>query len=310
METIIQLANIIVPVFICVGLGALWARIGTPFDSKLITSLVYNIGAPCLILATFQKVTLSAEAMMEVALATFACYAAFTIIAFALIKIIRLDIPSYLPSLVFPLTGSMGLPVSYYAFGDEGLALAIVYFTFGAIGTFTLGAAIAAGSFSLKKLATAPVIYAVVISVSLQLTGTPLPEWIFNTTDLLGGMVIPAQLVSLGVSLLQLKIVGIARSSFLGVFRVAMGVGVGFAIAEVFGLVGAAWAIVIIQSAMPVAVSSYLFAQKYDRKAGIGTILAAMLPYSIAFLIAWVIMLLGWLYAGIPLGPGASAFYG
>ena len=266
METIIQLANIIVPVFICVGLGALWARIGTPFDSKLITSLVYNIGAPCLILATFQKVTLSAGAMMEVALATFACYAAFTIIAFALIKIIRLDIPSYLPSLVFPLTGSMGLPVSYYAFGDEGLALAIVYFTFGAIGTFTLGAAIAAGSFSLKKLATAPVIYAVVISVSLQLTGTPLPEWIFNTTDLLGGMVIPAQLVSLGVSLLQLKIVGIARSSFLGVFRVAMGVGVGFAIAEVFGLVGAAWAIVIIQSAMPVAVSSYLFAQKYDRK--------------------------------------------
>jgi hypothetical protein len=87
-----------------------------------------------------------------------------------------------------------------------------------------------------------------------------------NTTDLLGGMVIPAQLVSLGVSLLQLKIVGIARSSFLGVFRVAMGVGVGFTIAEVFGLVGAAWAIVIIQSAMPVAVSSYLFAQKYDRK--------------------------------------------
>lgn len=266
METIIQLVNIIVPVFICVGLGALWARIGTPFDSKLITSLVYNIGAPCLILATFQKVTLSAEAMMEVALATFACYAAFTIIAFALIKIMHLDIPSYLPSLVFPLTGSMGLPVSYYAFGDEGLALAIVYFTFGAIGTFTLGAAIAAGSFSLKKLATAPVIYAVFISVSLQLTDTPLPEWIFNTTDLLGGMVIPAQLVSLGVSLLQLQIVGIARSSFLGVFRIAMGVGVGFTIAEVFGLVGAAWAIVIIQSAMPVAVSSYLFAQKYDRK--------------------------------------------
>ena len=121
-------------------------------------------------------------------------------------------------------------------------------------------------SFSLKKLATAPVIYAVFISVSLQLTDTPLPEWIFNTTDLLGGMVIPAQLVSLGVSLLQLQIVGIARSSFLGVFRIAMGVGVGFTIAEVFGLVGAAWAIVIIQSAMPVAVSSYLFAQKYDRK--------------------------------------------
>ena len=190
METLLQLVNIIVPVFVCVGLGVLWAWIGTPFDTKLITSLVYNIGAPCLIIATFQKVNLTVEAMLEVAIATIACYAAFAIIAFSLIKLMRLDIPSYLPSLIFPLTGSMGLPVSYYAFGEEGLALAIVYFTFGAIGTFTLGAAIAAGSFSLKKLATAPVIYAVAIAVVLQLTSTRLPEWIFNTTNLLGGMVI------------------------------------------------------------------------------------------------------------------------
>ena len=235
METIIQLGNIVVPVFICVGLGVLWARVGTPFDSKLITSLVYNIGAPCLILATFQKVTLSAAAMVEVALATLACYAAFTVIAFVLIKIMQLDLPSYLPSLIFPLTGSMGLPVSYYAFGEEGLALAIVYFTFGAIGTFTLGAAIAAGTISFKKLAKAPVIYAVAIAVTLQLYGTPLPEWIFNTTNLLGGMVIPAQLVALGVSLLELK-TGVLRSSFLGLFRLAMGVGVGFLIADAFGL--------------------------------------------------------------------------
>ena len=44
-----------------------------------------------------------------------------------------------------------------------------------------------------------------------------------------------------------------------------MGVAVGFAIAELFDLDGAARAIVIIQSAMPVAVSSYLFAEKFNR---------------------------------------------
>ena len=66
----------------------------------------------------------------------------------------------------------------------------------------------------------------------------------------------------------------------------------------------------IISPLMPYLPIIIVFAQKYDRKAGIGTILAAMLPYSIAFLIAWTIMLLIWLYAGIPLGPGASAFYG
>lgn len=266
MDTFVQLANIVVPVFICIGLGVLWARVGTPFDTKLITSLVYNFGVPCLILATFQKVSLSTSAMAEVALASLACFLAFGAIAVTLIKTMRLDLPSYLPSLVFPLTGSMGLPVSYFAFGDDGLALAIVYFTTGTIGTFTIGVAVAAGSFSIRKLATAPVSYAVIIAVALQMTGTSLPEWIFNTTDLLGGMVIPAQLVALGVSLLHLKSTGVARSAFLGVFRIAMGVGVGFAIAHAFGLDGAARAIVIIQSAMPVAVSSYLFAQQYNRK--------------------------------------------
>ena len=52
---------------------------------------------------------------------------------------------------------------------------------------------------------------------------------------------------------------------------------------------------------MPYLPIIIVFAQKYDRKAGIGTILAAMLP-SIAFLVVWIIMLLAWVYLGIPLG--------
>ena len=64
----------------------------------------------------------------------------------------------------------------------------------------------------------------------------------------------------------------------------------------------------IISPLMPYLPIIIVFAQKYDKKAGIGTILAAMLPYSIAFLIVWIIMLLGWVYIGIPLGPGAEAF--
>ena len=266
MEAIIQLVGIVVPVFICVGLGALWAKTGAPFDSRLITALVYNIGAPCLILATFQKVNISPAAMGEVALATICCYAGFAILGIALIRLMRLNLPSYLPSLVFPLTASMGLPVCYFAFGDEGLALAIVYFAFGAIGTFTFGAAIAAGSLSFRKLFRAPVIHAVLLAVVLHLTDTALPQWIFNSANLLGGMVIPALLVALGVSLLELRAGGLARSAFLGVFRLAMGVFVGFLVAESFGLEGVARAVIIVQSTMPVAITSYLFSQKYSRK--------------------------------------------
>ena len=51
------------------------------------------------------------------------------------------------------------------------------------------------------------------------------------------------------------------------------------------------------------------FMEKYDKKAGIGTIIATMLPYTIIFLAAWLIMLVIWILAGIPIGPGAPLFY-
>jgi aminobenzoyl-glutamate transport protein len=49
--------------------------------------------------------------------------------------------------------------------------------------------------------------------------------------------------------------------------------------------------------------------QKYDAKSGIGTIIATMLPYSVAFFIVWTILLVAWLYLGLPLGPEAGIYY-
>lgn len=47
------------------------------------------------------------------------------------------------------------------------------------------------------------------------------------------------------------------------------------------------------------------FMQKYDKKAGIGTLISTMLPYSIAFLIGWTILLIIWFLTGLPIGPGS-----
>ena len=53
-----------------------------------------------------------------------------------------------------------------------------------------------------------------------------------------------------------------------------------------------------------------VYYQKYDKKAGIGTIMACMIPYSIAFFIGWMILLIGWIMLEIPLGPGSPLYYG
>ena len=49
-----------------------------------------------------------------------------------------------------------------------------------------------------------------------------------------------------------------------------------------------------------------VFFQKYQKNAGIGTLVATMLPYSVAFLIGWVILLVAWILLDLPLGPGAG----
>lgn len=51
------------------------------------------------------------------------------------------------------------------------------------------------------------------------------------------------------------------------------------------------------------------FFHKYDPKAGIGTIIATMVPYSFVFLILWILLLVVWLGLEIPLGPGAEIYY-
>lgn len=65
----------------------------------------------------------------------------------------------------------------------------------------------------------------------------------------------------------------------------------------------------IISPLMPYLPIIIVFAQRYDRRAGVGTLLSAMLPYSVVFLIGWAFMLVIWMVLGLPLGPGAPSYY-
>ncbi|SHN31139.1 AbgT family transporter [Gracilibacillus kekensis] len=51
------------------------------------------------------------------------------------------------------------------------------------------------------------------------------------------------------------------------------------------------------------------YAQKYDKKMGIGTLISTMFPYSIFFFIIWTLMLVVWMLLGIDLGPGSPIYY-
>lgn len=65
----------------------------------------------------------------------------------------------------------------------------------------------------------------------------------------------------------------------------------------------------IIAPTMPFFVLTVAFFQKYDKKAGIGTVVSTMLPYSLCFLLGWIVLFAIWYFLGLPLGPGSAMFY-
>lgn len=65
----------------------------------------------------------------------------------------------------------------------------------------------------------------------------------------------------------------------------------------------------IISPLLPYVPIIIIFARRYDRQAGLGTLMASMVPYSIAFGLSWTVMLTGWIALELPLGPGAPIYY-
>lgn len=260
-----ELAAIIAPLVVCAGLGFGWARFKLPYDSSVITALVMNIGVPFLVFSTLVNLTIDPVAVAEMALAAFVAILCFLVIGFVLLRLFQLSSPTYLPAIAFANVGNMGLPLCLFAFGEVGLALGMAWYIVGSLSHFTLGIWISSGQSSPAVLLKTPLIYALIIAILLIVTDTEAPRWLVNTADLLGGLSIPLMLFTLGVSLASLRVAGFGRAFGLSIVRLGLGVLVGLALAEVFALEGAARGVMILDSAMPVAVFNFLIAEKYGR---------------------------------------------
>jgi len=263
---LLDIFAIIAPVFVCALIGYTWVKRGIAFETAFVSTLVMNIGAPCLIFATFMDIELERSAFLSMAGAAFITMTIFGIVGFLILKMFSLDQRAFLPSQIFPNVGNMGLPLCLLAFGDEGLALGLTYFTVNIMFGFTVGIGISSGSFSIKELMRNPMFWTVIVTVALKFSGFSSPAWIYNTTDLIGGLTIPMMLIALGVSLGRFKITSLKRSVSLSVLRLGFGFLVGNLVAMAMGLEGAAKGILIMQCSMPVAVFAYLFAMRYDRQ--------------------------------------------
>lgn len=263
---IADLFAVIAPVLFTAGLGYYWGRSGRPFDTAFITPLVSTFGTPCLIFSILSRVEIDPDRLGEMAGATLIVIATTAATAGLFLKLARFPIGPFLGPLTFANTGNMGLPLALFAFGKDGLAYAITHFTTITICNFTIGQMIAAGPGRIMEVLKTPILPAALLGAIVAGFHLTVPQWIINTTQLVGSLTIPLMLLALGVSLSRMAIRGVGRTLAMAVFRLSAGFLIGWGVGKLLGLPDLAAKVLILQSTMPVAVYNYLFALRYDRR--------------------------------------------
>jgi malate permease and related proteins len=292
-----QLAGILLPVFSLVAVGYGWRRLGFPFEREFVTRVIMNVAGPCLIVDSLSNVSLPLDVFVTMVLASVAMFAATVAAGYLMLKALRLSIRSYLPAVGVGNTGNLGLPLSLFAFGQEGLGLSVAVYVVNSVAQFTLTPVLQSGRPAMKTLATTPVVYGALIGAALLGVDAQLPEWLATTVGLLGDLMIPLMLLALGNTLGGLRAKRLPFAIGLGTARLVLGFAVALGVAELFDLEGVARSVLVLQGAMPAAVFNYLFAARYGRDpedvAGIVLVSTVIGALTMPLLVSYVLWLAG-----------------
>jgi len=268
VNLILTVLEITAPVFFLAMIGFVWVKAGFEYRIRFVTQLAMNLGIPCLIFTALMKTQIEPQALADLTLASIAAYGAVTVAAYALVKLTRLDVRTYLAPIIFGNTGNLGLPLAMFAFGEVGLSYAVVVFAVMAIWSFTFGVWLVAGGGSLLKVIKEPLVSATLLGALFLWQGWQTPLFLTNTLELIGQMAIPLMLITLGVAVARLSPGQIGRATWISLVKYLLCFALAYVIAQAFQLEPVAAAVLVIQIATPVAVSSYLLAEKYGADSG------------------------------------------
>jgi len=285
--------NITAPVFLLASVGFVWVRLGFEYRVEFVTRMAMTLAVPSLIFVALMNIEAEPQALAALSVATFVAYGFVIIGIFAVVKLAGLDVQTYLAPLIFGNTGNLGLPLALFAFGDVGLGYAVVVFAISAVLTFTIGIWMVAGVGSFKRVVQEPLVGATLLGALFLWQGWETPQFLTNAIFLVGQMAIPLMLITLGVAVARLETRAMSQAAILSAVKLIICATAGWAVATWFGLDPIAGGVLIVQLATPVAVASYLLAEKYgaDAQPVAGLVVASTLlsvvamPLILAFVI-------------------------
>ncbi|MEL6511236.1 MAG: AEC family transporter [Pseudomonadota bacterium] len=293
MNLVLTVLEITAPVFLLAAVGFTWVRLGFEYRVEFVTRLAMTLSVPCLIFVALMQTEVDPQALATLSLASVVTYAIVTVLCAAVVFANGLDRRTFLAPLTFGNTGNLGLPLALFAFGDIGLGYAVVVFAIMAIYSFTFGIWVVSGGGSPLKVVKEPMVGATILGALFLWQGWETPTFLTNTLDLIGQIAIPIMLITLGVAVARLRPGRLVQAVLLSAIKLVICAGTAWVIGDWFALDPIALAVLVLQVATPVAVTSYLIAEKYgadsDAVAGLVVVSTVMSVLSLPVLLAFLL---------------------
>ncbi len=276
MDLYFKLFEVLFPVFLIIGIGYYLGKKDPKLNTKFITDFAGNIGTPAMIFYTITTTGVTLNVFLHHFTYALIVIAGFSVIGLISLIFLKKDTISELPPLILPNTGNMGIPICLFAYGTAGLGVASAIASVIILFHFTLGVFLAKKEFSFDVVFKNAPTYGILISILFLYFEWEVPKFLENSTFLLTYSTIFLVLMSLGVALTKLKVKSWRESIILGLMRVVGGPIIAYILIKFLNLSGYGAGVLLIQSAMPSAVLTYLVGSIYSEKKVVDSIIGVI----------------------------------
>ncbi|MDX9989109.1 AEC family transporter [Thiothrix unzii] len=265
LDTALRIFSIIFPVFACTGLGAAYGYRYRP-DMSVVNRLNMEFFAPFLVFWALVNQPFDFPAYRDLAIGGVAAVLGAGLLLLPIARLLKLNLKTFLPPMMFNNSGNMGIPLVLFAFGEGALQAAVVLFIIEMVLHFSVGFYILDHRTRPLQLLKMPMIQATLLGLLFSGLHISLPDALANTVKLLGQVSIPLLLFSLGVRLLDVNF----RDWKLGAFGAIAGPAASIAcvllVSPLLNLDQTQYAQLIIFAALPPAVLNVLVAEQYQQE--------------------------------------------
>ena len=265
LETTLRIFSIIFPVFACSALGAAYGYRHRP-DMAVVNRINMEFFAPFLVFWALMDKPFDFMAYRDLAIGGVAVILGSGLLLWPLAWLLRINLKTFLPPMMFNNSGNMGIPLVLFAFGEEALQAAIVLFIIEMVLHFTVGMFIIDHHTKPLRLLKMPMIQATILGLLFSGFGVTLPDALANTVKLLGQVSIPLLLFSLGVRLLDINFRDWKLGALGAIAGPAAGIASALLVMPFLTLDANQYAQLLIFAALPPAVLNVLVAEQYKQE--------------------------------------------